>query len=264
MNCSFCATAGAASAALDNMAAASISLLRTILVSSSFSPVLAVPGLVFAGFLAPSASDRRSALRSPASFAPTAPSVGKRPKSELLLANRYEPGKPMWLFDEKIADQRSKDDEFQVSNRFRRQRHTELGWNQVQDNRQNEDKGCTDERTHDRSQPADDHHKQKLQRTVDRERQRLPRAQIDERPECARHADDKRGDRESRELCVERPDADQLGGDVHIADCHPLSAEIAANEVLRQNREHRYEGQAQQIALDRRVQDQTEEIQCRC
>src|SRR5216684_2948670 len=192
MNCSFCAAAGAASATPDRMAAASISLLRTISTSSSFSPVCGNGScFCFAGFLAPSANDRRSALRSPACFALTAPSVGKRPKSELLLAKRYEPGKPMWLFDEKIADQRSEDDEFQVRDRFCRQRHAELGWNQVQHDRQNEDKGRTYERPHDRSQPADDHHKQELQGTVDRERERLPRAQIDERPECARDADDK-------------------------------------------------------------------------
>src|SRR5437868_797183 len=196
MNCSFCAAAGEANAPPESIAAASISLLRTILVSSSLAPprsawFFAVPGLVFAGFLPPFANDRRSALRSSASVALTAPSVGKRPKSELLLANRYEPGKPMWLLDKKIADQRSEDDEFQMSNRLCRQRHTELGRNQVQHDRQNEDKGRTDERTHDRSQPSDDHHEQKLQRTVDREGERLPRPQIDERPECARHADDK-------------------------------------------------------------------------
>src|SRR5882724_5130481 len=145
MNCSFCAAAGEANAPPESMAAASISLLRTILVSSSFSPVFTVSGLVFAGFLPPFANDRRSALRSSASVALTGPSVGKRPKSELLLANRYEPGKPMWLLDEKIADQRSKDDEFQMSNRLCRQRHTELGLNQVQHDRQNEDKGRTNE-----------------------------------------------------------------------------------------------------------------------
>src|ERR1700694_3673679 len=244
MNCSFCAAAGVASATPDSTAAPSISLLRAISTSSSFSPSLRCRSC-FAGFLAPSANDRRSALRSPASFALTASSVGKRPKSELLLAKRDEPGKAMWLLDEKIADQRSKDDEFQVSDRFCRQRHAELGWNQVQHDRQNEDKGRTYERTHDRSQPADDHHEQKLQRTVDRERERLPRTQIDERPKCARHTDDKRRDCESREIGVERPDADQFGGNVHIADCHPLPAEIAANEVLRQNCEHRYEGQAE-------------------
>src|SRR5258705_2689842 len=115
----------------------------------------------------------------------------KRQKSELLVAKRDERGNAMWLFDEKAEDQRSKDDEFKMSDRLCRQRHAELGWNQVQHDRQNEDEGRTYERTHDRSQPADDHHKQKLQRTVDRERERLPGAQIDERPECARHADDK-------------------------------------------------------------------------
>src|SRR6266446_8734128 len=158
MNCSFCAAAGEANAPPESMAAASISLLRTISMSSSFGPVLRYQVLFFCGLPCSSANDRRSALRSSAPFALTAPSVGKRPKSELLLANRYEPGKPMWLLDEKIADQRSKDDEVQVSNRLCRQRHTELGWNQVQHDRQNEDKGRTDERTHDRSQPADDHH----------------------------------------------------------------------------------------------------------
>src|SRR5260370_29646386 len=124
MNCSFCAAAGAASATPDSMAAASISLLHTISMSSSFGPVLRYQVLFFAGFLAPSASDRCSALRSPASFALTAPLVGKRPKSAFLLSNRYDPGKPLWLFDVKIRDQRSEQNEFQMSNPLLRQRHT--------------------------------------------------------------------------------------------------------------------------------------------
>src|SRR5215510_15650260 len=96
----------------------------------------------------------------------------------------------MGFFDEKIADQRSEDDELQMSDRFRRQWYAELGWNEVQHDRHNEDKGSPDERTHDRSEPANDDHEQKLKRTVDRERKRLPRAQINESPESARYADD--------------------------------------------------------------------------
>src|SRR6476646_5180504 len=135
MNCSFCAAAGEANAPPESMAAASISLLRTILVSSSFSPVFCRTGSCFRGLPSSFANDRRSALRSPASVALTAPSVGKRPKSELLLAKRDEPGKAMWLLDEEIADQRSENNEFQVRDRFCRQRHAELGWNQVQHDR---------------------------------------------------------------------------------------------------------------------------------
>jgi hypothetical protein len=37
----------------------------------------------------------------------------------------------MAFLDEKITDQRSEDDELQVSDRFRRQRYAELGWNYV-------------------------------------------------------------------------------------------------------------------------------------
>src|SRR5262247_3942739 len=107
MNCSFCAAAGEANVPPEIMAAANISLLRIMIV------LLVEPGFLRTGYccrgLSFLANDRRSALRSPASCALTVPSVGKRPKSELLLANRYEPGKPMWLLDEKVADQRSKD-----------------------------------------------------------------------------------------------------------------------------------------------------------
>src|SRR5215813_10806605 len=105
MNCSFCAAAGAVNAAPDKMAAASISRLRAIfamLMSSSLSPSFLVRGICFL-FLCqrpPSRYDLGS----------IAPSIGKRPKSELFLANRYQPGEPTGFFDEKIADQRSKDD----------------------------------------------------------------------------------------------------------------------------------------------------------
>ena len=51
-----------------------------------------------------------------------------------------------------------------------------------------------------------------------------------------------RADGEGRELGLHRPDADQLGGDVHVADRHPRAADAAAHQVLGDQREQRSPG----------------------
>src|SRR6202048_1990721 len=116
MNCSFCAAAGVASATPASTACASISLLRAISTSSSARLCGAGSCFLRASFLLlPTTAAPRCDLRL---LSRRRPSVGKRPKSELLFANRDKPGKATWLLDEKKADQRSKEDEFEVSDRF--------------------------------------------------------------------------------------------------------------------------------------------------
>ena len=53
----------------------------------------------------------------------------------------------MGFFDEKIADQRSENDELQMSDRFSRQGHAKLSWNEVQHDGHNEDESRPDKRT---------------------------------------------------------------------------------------------------------------------
>ncbi len=120
----------------------------------------------------------------------------------------------------------------------------------IEQDRQDQDEGRAQERAQDRAEAADDHHEQQLERPVDVEGQRLPGAEIDEGPERTGDADHERGHGKGRELGIERPDAHQLGGDIHVADRHPLPAEVAAHEVLGDESEDRHEQQAQQIALD--------------
>src|SRR3546814_4106332 len=43
------------------------------------------------------------------------------------------------------------------------------------------------------------------------------------------------------------PDADDLGGDVHVADRHPGAPDAAAHEVLGEQREDRHEHQQEEI-----------------
>jgi len=67
----------------------------------------------------------------------------------------------------------------------------------------------------------------------------------------------------SRELCVEWPDADQLGGYVHVGgDCiHCLPRLSAEHEVLRLNLRTRLRDQCTSYSrLDGRAQDQTEKF----
>jgi hypothetical protein len=117
--------------------------------------------------------------------------------------------------------------------------------------RQHHDEGGAEEAAHDRAQAADDDHEQQVERTVDVEGRRLPRAQVHEAPQRAGHADDEGTDREGGELGVHRADADHRGGHVHVADGHPLAADVAAHQVLGQQREHRQEAQAEQVLLGR-------------
>jgi len=98
-------------------------------------------------------------------------------------------------------------------------------------------------------------------RAVDVECRRLPRAQVHEAPQRAGHADDEAADRERGQLGVDRADADHRGGHVHVADRHPFAADRAAHQVLRQQREHRHEGQAQQVLARRRIDEQAEHVQ---
>ena len=46
---------------------------------------------------------------------------------------------------------------------------------------------------------------------------------------------------------MQRPDADDLGGDVHVAHRHPHAADPAAHQVLGGEREHHDDRQDEQV-----------------
>src|SRR3546814_13972037 len=99
----------------------------------------------------------------------------------------------------------------------------------LQHDRRQHDEGGAEERAEDRPEPADDHHEQDLEGAVDVEGQRLPRAEAQEPPHGAGDADHEGADGEGAQLRNQRPDADDLGGDVHVADRHPRPAGLAAD-----------------------------------
>ncbi len=160
------------------------------------------------------------------------PLVGVRPESQLLLGGRPKSCKSMRFDDQEPADQRACDNKDQQRNSLDRDRNSERVRHLIEQDRQHQDERRAEERTEDRTKPADDHHEENLERAVDREGERLPRTEIDEGPERTGHTDDEGRDRKRHQLGIERADADEFGSDVHVADRHPLAAEIAAHEVL--------------------------------
>ena len=72
-------------------------------------------------------------------------------------------------------------------------------------------------------------------------RRAAPRSRAAGKPTGPRDADIEGGDRERRELRMERPDADDLGGDVHVAHRHPHAADPPAHQVLGGEREHHHD-----------------------
>ena len=77
------------------------------------------------------------------------------------------------------------------------------------------------------------------------EGERLPRAEMTNAHSAPATPMIERADRESRQLGLQRADADDLGGDVHVADRHPHAADAAAHDVLGGERDHAQRAPAQ-------------------
>src|SRR5262249_24558744 len=72
--------------------------------------------------------------------------------------------------------------------------------------------------------------------------------------------DIERGHREGRELGVQRPDADDLGGDIHVANGHPHAPDSAANQILGGEGEHHRNREHEDVGPSRRVDRKTEQL----
>ena len=122
----------------------------------------------------------------------------------------------------------------------------------AQDDRQDPDEGSAEIAADQAAEPADDRHEQDLEGEPYREGGRLGRAQ----PEEHHHRSGKTANigrhGEGRELCRERPDADQLRRDVHVAGHHPRPADMAAQDVLHEQRHDDGDGEHDEIARRRR------------
>ncbi len=91
----------------------------------------------------------------------------------------------------------------------------------------------------DAAQATDDDHEQDIERPVEIERRRFDGAQEHEGQQRTGDAAIERADREREQLGAQRPDADDLGGDVHVADRHPGAAGVRSHQVLGDERQDR-------------------------
>src|SRR5260370_27418412 len=163
-------------------------------------------------------------------------SIWVRPESHFLLYEAPQTGEPVWLDDQEITYQRAGNDRHEMRNGLYRNMEAQCVWQLVKHDRQNQNECRAQKRSHDRSKTADNYHEKELERSIDIQRQGLARAQMDEGPERAGDTNDERRDRERRQLRVQRANADDLSGDVHVANRHPLTANHAARQVFRQQR----------------------------
>ena len=109
------------------------------------------------------------------------------------------------------------------------------------------DEGGAEEGAEDAAEAADDDHEQDLERAVDLEGAGLDRARIDEGPHRTGDAAVERAQGEGQQLCLQRADADDLGGDVHVADRHPGAPDAAAHQTLGGERQEHDDGQDEQV-----------------
>src|SRR5262245_38416619 len=175
MNCSFCAIAGAASAALASAAATAVPTYLT----SIAKPPSVLPSRRSAAGSSLWPADQVNPLLGAhnareLSASQSAPLVGERPQSELFLGDRPQPGQAMRLHNQEEHDQRPEDHEFQMRNHGGREWYPEPAGDLVQHDRDQHDEGGAEKRPEDRAKAPDDNHEQDLKRPVDVEGVRLP------------------------------------------------------------------------------------------
>src|SRR5260221_615220 len=175
----------------------------------------------------------------------------KRPEPQLLLSDLPEPRQAARLDDEEKHDKPAEDHVLEIGQHVDRYGKSEPQSGAIEEKRRQDEKGGAEERAEDAAEAADDHHEENLERAVDVEGERLDAAGIDERPQRPGNADVERADGKGRELGGKRLDADDLGGDVHVADRHPRAPDAAADQVLGGEGEDADEAQGEEILGDR-------------
>src|SRR5688572_12450400 len=181
MNCSFCATAGAASAAAESAAMTMLVRLICILlvwftfpVGCGWSPPQR-PGWPAHAATAKTNASLSLLLRKAA--ASIAPSVREGPQAQLLLRDLPQPGKPVGLHDQEEDDEAAEDHQLQVGHggvrdfHAERVRHPARG--EVEENRKQRDEGRPEEGPEDRPHPPDDDHEEDAEGQVRSEEGRV-------------------------------------------------------------------------------------------
>src|SRR6266403_3934735 len=165
-------------------------------------------------------------------------SMGKRPQSQLLLRDLPEPRQPARLDDQEDDDQAAEDHQLDLLLEGDGQPEPDRVRRVAEEERHQHDEGGAEERAQDTAQAADDHHEEDEKRDADVERQGLRAPEVEEHEPRPGHAAVERADPEGEELRPQRPHADDLGGDVAVADRHPRTADAPPHQVLGDDREH--------------------------
>src|SRR5437870_10163437 len=165
-------------------------------------------------------------------------SMGEWPEPQLLLRDLPEPGQAARLDDQEEDDQSAEDHQLDLLLERDGQSESDRMRRVTQDDRDQHDERGAEEGPHDAAQAADDHHEQDEERDADVERQRLGAAEIEEHQLGSGHPAVERADGEREQLRPQRTHADDLGGDVAVADRHPGPANATAHQVLGDEGEH--------------------------
>src|SRR3989454_2275171 len=165
-------------------------------------------------------------------------SMGEWPESQLLLRDLPEPGQAVRLDDQEEEDQSAEDHQLDLLLERNRKPEPDRVRRVAQDDRNEHDERGAEEGAQDAAPAADDHHEQDEERDADVERQGLGAAEIEEHQLGPGHPAVERADAEGEQLGAQRPHADDLGGDVAVADRHPGPADATADQVLGDEGEH--------------------------
>src|SRR5450631_4007069 len=179
-------------------------------------------------------------------------SIRERPHPEFLLPDLPKPGQASRLRDQEENDEYSQRYEVDVLEGRRGHREAQRTPNQAQHDGQTEYQGGAEERTEQAAEAADDDHKQNEKRLIDAEALGLRVAEPQEDQHGARDAAVERRYREGEQLGRIEFDADQLGGDVHVAHRHPGTPDAPADQVRGEPRHYRDDREHDEIARDRR------------
>src|SRR5271165_6421712 len=159
----------------------------------------------------------------------SAASMREWPEAKLFLADLPQAGQAARLDDQEEDDQRTEHDHLDIRHQSGRQGSAQQALERpgcaIEKDRQERNEGSAEKGSQDAACPPDDHHEQDAERKIEVERLRLHRAQIGVCIQGSCDAAVKRADGESQQLGSHDADADDFGGDVHVAYRHPGAAD---------------------------------------
>src|SRR6266850_7805896 len=156
-------------------------------------------------------------------------SMRKRPQSQLLFRDLPEPRQSSRLDDQEDDDQSAEHHQLDLLLQRDREYEADDVGRIAQDDRDQHDECRAEERAQDAPQAADDDHEEDQKRDADVEGQGLGGSEVEKDEPGSGHPAVERADPEGEQLRTQRPHADDLRGDVAIADRHPRPADASAH-----------------------------------